>query len=166
MLNAKRHGEKAEQELLDYLVNTVGLAASKNLVYSLRYSHDIEVDLSSSTHPNAQKIGFFLTFEVKNDMMAIQTGNVALEHRNCKKNEPSGITATTATFWAHKIEGTIWIVSVAKLKAFVETTTPFKKVTRGGDKNSDMYLYKITDFTSICKPLQEFKHEKDFLDLL
>lgn len=47
------------------------------------------------------------TIEVKHDRMIAKTGNVALEYE-CN-GKPSGIKASTATYWVYVIKGDIWI---------------------------------------------------------
>lgn len=165
MLKSKKQGDIVEDALIEHLIS-IGLDAKKNLVHSLRYEYDVEVDLTFSSHGTAHKLGHRLTFECKNDVMASQTGNVAIEYHNSKKNEPSGISATKATFWVHKIDDDIWICSVDKLKQFIDTAVPVKKITSGGDKNANLYIYKIEDFTNQCKKLEEFKNEFDFYPVL
>lgn len=166
MLKDKRKGDEAELELIEFLNRNGVDFAKKNEDYEKRYLYDVTYDLTFSSHGTAKRIGFLLTFEVKNDIMAKRTGNVAIEHHNCKQDKPSGVMATEAHFWCHKLGDTIWVVPVNKLKKYMAEVEPLKKIVAGGDKNANLYIYKIDDFTSICKPLTEFNHAHDFLDLL
>jgi len=85
-----------------------------------------------------------VTFEVKYDLYAAKSGNIAIEFFNSKSGTPSGLTATTADIWCHVITNpmSIWLTSVTSLKKFCEENKPFKTITAGGDDNSCMYLYK------------------------
>src|SRR6185295_17990226 len=103
MLKDKKRGDEAEEELIEFLNNNiqaVGLAG-KNEDYNKRYLYDVSMDISVCSHELVTKTGSTLTFEVKNDIMAKRTGNVAIEHHNCKQDKPSGLMATEAHFWCH-----------------------------------------------------------------
>lgn len=165
MLKSKKQGDVAEDELLEYL-ESIGINCQKNLVHSLRYDYDIEADITYSKHAKTSSLDNRITFEVKNDVMAKKTGNVAIEYENSRKNAPSGIGATKATFWAHRIEGEFWICPVEKLKSFIQTAVPLKTIKSGGDKNANLYIYTIHDFVAQCTPLKEMKNVEDFLNLL
>ena len=154
MLKSKRCGDVAEDELLTHLQSIFGCLAQKNLIHSMRYDYDISVD---SEPP--------VTFEVKHDAMAQKTGNIALEYHNTRKNEPSGFMVTKADLWAHKIGEQIYVCSVKKLKEFVDTEKPHRFIESGGDGNANLLLYKIDQFTKICKPLEELTCLQDFLSL-
>lgn len=164
MIKSKKVGDEAENEILQWLLDG-GHNARKNLVHSLRYDYDIEVDIPLySSHGYAMKHDKF-TIEVKNDVMATKTGNVAIEYWNSRKNAPSGLTVTKANIWAHKIDGEVWICSVPSLKKFVETNKPLRIIEGGGDDNADLYLYKIEDFISNCIKLKEISHAHQLYDL-
>jgi len=158
MLKSKLQGDEVEDTLVSVL-SKFG-QTQKNTEYGLRYEYDVECNISDG------KVNYKLTFECKNDVMAKKTGNVAIEYHNSKKNEPSGVSRTSAVFWAHKIGGIIWIVSVKALKDFIDVTKPVKVIESGGDDNANLLIYRIDDFTTICKPLEEFQHANDFIDML
>lgn len=157
MLSSKAKGDEVENELVEHLTQICGLQAQKNLIYSMRYSHDVEAYMNDKDR---------LTFECKNDLYAEKSGNIAIEHFNSKKNEPSGILVSQSDIWVHKACGTIWVCATVRLKKFFETEKPHKKIKSGGDKNANLHLYKIDHFTSICKPLGEFTCLEDFVALL
>jgi len=87
-----------------------------------------------------------ITFEVKNDLMAHQTGNVAIEYE-CR-GKASGLATTTAIFWIYKFDNTFFLfeTKVLRKRLFAEKKY-FRKVT-GGDKGSftKMYLVKVVEF--------------------
>ncbi len=84
--------------------------------------------------------------EVKFDVMAQKTGNVAIEIHNTKKDKPSGLEATKADIWVHiLLDGDNkvgYVASVKKLKEFCGSTEPLKKIVAGGDKNANLLIYK------------------------
>lgn len=87
-----------------------------------------------------------LSFEVKNDLMAAQTGNIAIEYES--RGKPSGLASSKADFWVYKFAGSLWVVPTKLLrkKLFGEKRY-YRKVT-GGDKgsNTKMFLVKTKAF--------------------
>lgn len=94
------------------------------------------------------------TAEVKYDIMAQRTGNIAIEYYNSKSCEPSGIEVTTADIWLHILRDgankTCWVASVAELKKFIKNNDPFKNLTGVGDNNACIYLYRDTSILDVC----------------
>lgn len=90
-----------------------------------------------------------ITFEVKADYKSSLTGNLAIEHYNCKQNKPSGINISKADFWCHIVyENKIPNMYFAKreeLLKFINENEPFKKIIAGGDDNANLFLYKKND---------------------
>jgi hypothetical protein len=82
------------------------------------------------------------TIEVKNDVYALKSGNIAIEIFNPKSNKPSGLMVTQATLWVHVLGDEVWLTSTSKLKNFLNTNKPHRIIDVGGDNNSTMYLYK------------------------
>ena len=87
-----------------------------------------------------------IKFEVKADYMSSITGNLAIEHHNCKQNKPSGIMISRADFWCHVIYEskipTMYFARRLELLQFMEDVEPFKRIVGGGDDNANLYLYK------------------------
>jgi len=135
-------GRDGEQLVLT-LLNNANLNAEKNKDLTKKYDFDVIFQLSKKNK----------TIEVKFDYMAVKTGNLCIEHHNSKKDEPSGIMATKADIWCQIIldgdNPTIWFTKTDKLKEFINKNEPFKKIVSGGDKNANLYLYKIDDILSI-----------------
>lgn len=106
------------------------------------------------------------TCEVKFDAYAERSGNWCLEHWNSKSNKASGITGTKATIWCVVLKDgdnkVGYACSVKKLREFVESTAPFKKISRGGDGNAELMLYKhetiVQHFTRIDNVKKEELH--------
>lgn len=146
VLKSMRIGAVAEDLLVENLIS-FGHIAERNPDKSTRYEFDV-----TSTF-NGQK---FL-FEVKYDVMASRTGNIAIEFWNSKKNAPSGLSATKSDFWVQVLEEptgrVIYITTVDDLKNFTKFEKPLKTIIAGGDKNSSMYIYEkeriLTCFTEL-----------------
>ena len=106
--------------------------------------------------------------EVKNDEYSLQSGNVAIENWNTKKDKKSGLTSTNADIWCHIIDKP-YFTSVKRLKSFCKDNKPFKKVERGGDKNARLLIYKIEKIKPIFYSLEEDEnviHLKEILEEL
>jgi hypothetical protein len=108
-----------------------------------KIGHDIRVEWEPT-----------FTIEVKYDHMSNRTGNIAIEYRNSRKNTDSGILASQADLWVYYLNpDEVYIISLAKLKEFCHNTAPFKTLTKIGDGNADIYLYKkgdiLKEFTNI-----------------
>lgn len=81
------------------------------------------------------------TIEVKYDLYAEKSGNIAIEIFNVKSGEPSGLMATKADIWAHITDG-VYLTKVNTLKEYVNREVPHKVITCGGDNNSSMLLFR------------------------
>lgn len=126
-LDAGNKGQKYFTNLLD----------ANNIKYELSKLIDFDVKTISK---------FNFTFEVKFDIYASRSGNIAIEYWNSKKCSPSGVTATKADFWVHVLsESEIWIIKVSDLRSFCDKVKPFRTIENGGDDNSCMFLYKKED---------------------
>ncbi len=87
-----------------------------------------------------------LCFEVKNDLMAFKTGNIAIEYES--RGKASGITTTKAQYWIYKFNNQYYLVKSDLLKKeLLENKNYFRMVT-GGDpgSNTKMFLIKVTEF--------------------
>lgn len=94
-------------------------------------------DLRTNTEPS-------VSFEVKYDIYAARSGNIAIEFYNPKTCKDSGINCTKADIWAHILTkpSSVWISRVNSLKEFCKNNKPFKVIVAGGDDNASLYLYK------------------------
>lgn len=95
--------------------------------------------------------------EIKHDIMAEKTGNIAIEFFNSKINKPSGITSSECDIWFHVIGRLkeVCFTSVELLRKFCRENDPDKIVYRGGDNNSDMMLYKKEKLDSLLIKLDD-----------
>tara|TARA_Y100000593_G_C4313310_1_gene339487 strand:+ start:743 stop:1240 length:498 start_codon:yes stop_codon:yes gene_type:complete len=82
------------------------------------------------------------SIEVKNDIMSVATGNVAIEVSNPRSGKDSGISVTKSDLWVHIVGKEIWCCRSSELKSFVAKNEPFKIVKYAGDGNATIYLYK------------------------
>jgi len=101
--------------------------------------------------------------EIKNDLYAIKSGNLAIETRNTKKDKPSGIYITSAELWVHLAFDRIFISSVKKIKNFLNTVSPLRIIKDGGDNNAELFLYKFNIIRDIFKEVS-CKNDKDSIE--
>ena len=143
-------GNIAEQLLIQKL-EEFNIQAFKNEDKSKRSYFDIFADIG----------GLNTTFEVKYDLMAAKTGNIAIEFFNSKSKKPSGIGITEADYWVHVLKidnvNTIFICTVAELKEFIKSTKPKRIVYGGGDNNADILLFEIDRMICFKEFDDEFK---------
>jgi hypothetical protein len=98
-----------------------------------------------------------VTFEIKEDFMCEQTGNVGVEFE-CR-GKPSGIQTSEADYYIYKVHtkeyGIKYIVHQTKaLKKMIENSKYFR-IASGGDKgsNTQFYLFKFNSFIRNSKLL-------------
>lgn len=124
-----RLGERAEKLVID-LFTINGFFCEKVLPQTIDY--DLRLDL----------FGDEKFIEVKNDIMANRTGNIAIETFNTKQNKASGITATKADFWCYVLSDTsVYLAETDKLKKFINIAKPKRIVENAGDGNALIALY-------------------------
>lgn len=125
------HSEKFVVQVFEQ----AGISCVKNPDVNTRLEHDLDCKIGRTK----------FTTEVKFDVMAQRTGNIAIEYHNTKKDAPSGLNATKANIWAHILyddsNKTLWITSVAKLKDYCNKNTPKKVVKNAGDKNANLLIF-------------------------
>lgn len=123
-------GQAAEAKVVQ-LLEALGLPGSLNKAKGKLSEYDIEFEFKTR----------HLTIEVKNDLYAHKSGNIAIETFNPKTGKPSGLGITKADFWCHMVDG-LYFTKVSTLKEYIDKTKPFKLVTSGGDDNATLYLYR------------------------
>ena len=82
------------------------------------------------------------TTEVKYDLYATRSGNIAIETWNPKSNRPSGLSITRADFWCHVLQDSVWLTPVEELRRFVDETPPLRTIEKGGDGNATILLFQ------------------------
>jgi hypothetical protein len=110
------------------------------------------------------------TSEVKNDLYAARTGNIAIEVYNPKSDKPSGVYITEAHIWCHITHGKLYFTSVAKLREYIESIKPLKTIERAGDGNAKILLYKVDsimpDLFLVLEELSVTKAKKQLKGLI
>jgi len=91
-------------------------------------------------------IGVTGEIEVKTDLRAGATGNVAVEvaYRGC----PSGLRTTTAGGWAYVIGADIYLLSVASLRALVDAPG-VRRVPAG--EGATVALVRLDDLRRVAR---------------
>lgn len=147
-------GDRGENIVNDFL-NKLGYESNINNDVKLRYDYDIKFKSKERE----------FTCEVKYDLMAEKTGNLAIEVHNTKSDKPSGINSTKSDLWTvvlSKEEKTeIWMCSVLKLRLWLDNNKPKKTVNFGGDKNAKLLLYPKEKILSEFKRVDELD-KKEF----
>ncbi len=127
-------GQRAEREAIEKL--QVHFPEISDFQQSNTKYHDIEGVIDGQP----------ITFEVKNDLMACQTGNVAIEYAS--RGKASGLTTTTANFWIYKFDNTFFLFETKILRERLFTEKKYFRKVTGGDEGSftKMYLVKVVEF--------------------
>ena len=133
-------GKAAEAEVAQRLMARLGIPAD-------------DIEQSSSKGYDLKIISKGWTFEVKNDLMAHQTGNVAIEYE-CR-GKATALAATTAEFWVYKFAGQFFAFRTETLKRKIFEEKQYFKAVTGGDagSNTRMYLVKVAEFKSWGKEI-------------
>lgn len=141
-LKVAKKTEREVGELLEKFYNAEIKEFKENSDY------DILVDIEGKEYK----------FEVKEDFMCVDTGNVALEFE-CR-GKPSGIAISDADYYIYKLvmkNGPEYIMhSTKELKSMIEKKKYFRIVV-GGDKGSNTmnYLFKYSAFVRRGKRIFE-----------
>ncbi len=126
-------GNRAEHEVIQRLIKRFNLRPD-------------DIERSSEKTFDIRIISSGMTFEVKYDLMAPETGNIAIEYES--RGKPTGLSATAADFWVYKFGNVYWAVSTSGLKQRLFKEKKYFKEVCGGDAGSGtkMYLVKVEDF--------------------
>jgi hypothetical protein len=128
------------------------LEVAQRLITRLNLAED-DIEHSSSKGYDLKIISKGWTFEVKNDLMAHQTGNVAIEYE-CR-GKPTALAATTAEFWVYKFAGSFFAFKTETLKRKLFEEKQFFREVVGGDvgSNTKMFLVKMAVLKSWGKEI-------------
>jgi hypothetical protein len=150
-------GDVAEQKVIS-LLQKGGHEALKNEDRETRAFYDVEAVLVDKVS-DATLAEF--TLEVKNDVYALKSGNVAVEVWNSKSDKPSGLTVTKSDIWVFVVGEEIWAANTLKLREFVDKTVPKRTVTNAGDGNASILLFeKDVIFGDVFERLDELEQEE------
>jgi hypothetical protein len=122
----------------------------ESVLIGILNKHGLKTEINSDPKKNkdydVKAYGFEqeFTFEVKYDVYAARSGNIAIEFFNPKQGKASGVEATKADFWAHILTDpfSVWLSPVESLRTFIKNTKPLRIVSCGGDNNASLYLYR------------------------
>ncbi|PIY10223.1 MAG: hypothetical protein COZ18_06480 [Flexibacter sp. CG_4_10_14_3_um_filter_32_15] len=128
-----------------------GLDAENSVKSLLKKKYKVSDDdiVSSTTKEFDIKIkSLNLTFEVKNDLMAEKTGNIAIEFES--RGKPSGVSTTKADYWVYKFSNMFYIIERTVLVNELVNKGNYSRIVNGGDygSNTMMYLVKVEAFKS------------------
>ena len=135
-----KDGQAAEQEVAQRLMTRLNLAEG-DIEHSTSKGYDLKI------------ISKGWTFEVKNDLMAHQTGNVAIEYES--RGKPTGLAVTTAEFWVYKFAGSFFAFKTETLRRRLFEEKLFFREVVGGDPGSytKMFLVKVEALRSWGKEI-------------
>ncbi len=129
-----RVGKSGERQL-QKLFSQAGIKSVENAQTSRKKLSYWDLKAWINGHP-------FLV-EVKFDVMASRTGNLAIEYYNTRMAKPSGIKGTKADLWVVVLADPIRIYAArtSDLLQYCEAVRPFRNISCGGDDNAAMWLY-------------------------
>lgn len=135
-----RDGQQAENEVAQLLATRFGVAIE-------------QIERSASKGFDLRIVPLNRTFEVKNDLLAERTGNIAIEYE-CR-GRASGLAATTADYWVYKFSGNYCLIETVRLNQELFIDNNFWKKVSGGDPGSStrMFLVKVAIFKTWGVPL-------------
>jgi hypothetical protein len=110
----------------------------------------IPLGLNSAADVTAVSSTKTLTFEVKADLSAPKTHNVAIEIS--RDSQPTGILTCSADYWAHAVDGVFYCFKTNHLKC-ISSLPRFSIRPAGDGKRTKVVLI----------PLDVFKDECDFV---
>ena len=155
-------GKEAEQRVI-HIFQQHGHEAMFNPDVETRSFYDLEAIIVGENDETIAEI----TLEVKNDIRALKSGNIAIEIYNPKANKASGLSITQADLWVIMVGEELWITHTKHLESFVATAKPFRIIDCGGDKNAHLYLYKKEHiFRNIFHRFDTLTKEQFFLLIL
>jgi hypothetical protein len=148
-----KNAQAAEQELAKIFTDA-GHKVSDTSLLGKFSGYDLIIKYE---HDNGQISS--LLIEVKHDLKALETGNIALEIFKKISGIPydSGLSATKAHFYFYKIGDIFYFIHVNHLLEYLEAQEQLK-IVMGGDFNSSVIiLLKVEEFKIIS---HEFTIEK------
>lgn len=123
------NAQQTEKEFVQKLHLSRKIKAAR---FNNDFRFDVEVEHEDET----------VRYEVKHDLMAMQTGNTVIEYES--RGKSSGISTTQADIWVYKIGNDFYTISVPKLREVIDQGLYSRKVN-GGDfgSNTRMYLFRL-----------------------
>jgi len=124
-------GSEGEKKLIS-LLNEVGVASKVQPKKGKFSDYDIEASYG----------GLDFTLEVKYDVYAIRSGNIAIEVFNPKSGRASGLMVSKSDLWV-QITDEVHIANTQALKCWVNNNPAKRIIFEAGDGNATIYLYPI-----------------------
>ena len=128
------------------LVRKLFATQNETILAVPRSTYDVEMINPLSSFVYSAKSGkpLSLTIEVKYDLYANKSGNIAIEIFNPKTQKDSGLRVTIAQLWAHIIptatDNNIWITQTNWLRSYIAETSP-TKILVNKYQNATLKLY-------------------------
>ncbi len=126
---------RAGERLVLHLFQTANIDCVMSTGYNLDY--DIQCTFAKTK----------FTCEIKFDVKAQETGNLAIEVHNTKANKPSGLEATKSDIWIFVVKDgshhVIFAANTKHLKEYVAGTPPKRTIEFAGDNNARIHLYPV-----------------------
>ncbi len=150
-----RKGQQAENFIQDRLAK-FNIESQKNEDKKNLIDYDLKFKIGKEEY----------RCEVKYDIMAARTSNLAIEYWNSRLEKPSGILATKAEIWAVVINDcgnmTLWMISTEKLRKFIDNNNPKAVKKNVGDGNANILLYDDSFILEEFTRLDDISEEKKF----
>ena len=119
-----------------------------NAEYELNDCNRFDMKVTYSSTKENDDTKYYAYAEIKNDMTAKNTKNIAIEYTSWGK--PSGIAVTEAYQWVHRIEGFYLVFKTQDLIGYINEKKP--RSVKGGDSYaSDNYLISVTDALEVVQ---------------
>ena len=139
-------GTSSEEELMSRLVKQGFLYVEKNPSQDVRGMKGWDIKFYSPLNK------FWYYVEVKTDLKASTTGNVAIEYKY--KNKNSGILSTQSNVWIQVIDGDFYWAWTENLLHYVLTNQwDYNKVRKSGGGDNEfcsIFLIKMKNFLTIA----------------
>ena len=130
---------KEGEDLVKRLLAKSGIESSANKTRKNLSYYDMSSDLGDKS----------FTVEVKNDLYAEKSGNIAIEIYNPIAKKKSGISITKSDLWAHIALGEVWIAKTEAIKDYIRNNEG-RKITYAGDGNATILLYEARKIFNSC----------------
>jgi hypothetical protein len=130
---------KEGEDLVKKLLAKADIKCSGNKVRENFSYYDMSSDVGDKS----------FTVEVKNDLYAEKSGNIAIEIYNPRAKKKSGISITKSDLWAHIAMGEVWIAKTEAIKDYIRNNEG-KKIPYAGDGNATILLYKARKIFNSC----------------
>ena len=130
---------KEGEDLVKQLLAKAGIESSGNETRANLSYYDMSSDLGDKN----------FTVEVKNDLYAKKSGNIAIEIYNPKSKKKSGISITKSDLWVHIALGETWVAKTEAIRDYIRNNKG-REITYAGDGNATILLYEARKIFNSC----------------